>query len=353
MRCPDCERLPPVEYPENRVLLGFATGFTRTKVARLAREHALALEPLEDGDCLGFTASADQLQRFCAALDPLLSREEQTHTRALLLPADVAPRMGDWLHTVTLRHLVARVRGRWLVDLVEHDRLFAMLQPIVGRDGTLYGHESLLRGREADGSLIGAGPLFDTAREADLLFNLDLVARRAGLQAAGRVRPSGGKVFINFNPSAIYDPTYCLRTTARFIQEIGLDPGDVVFEVIESAEVKDLDHLRNILAFYRKAGFRIALDDVGAGFAGLSLMQELRPDVVKIDMGLIRGVHADRYRQSIVGHLIPMIRDTGALSVAEGIEEEADRDWLLDRGIDLMQGYLLGRPFDPAQAGAA
>src|SRR5690606_15469779 len=133
----------------------------------------------------------------------------------------------------------------------QEKRLISALQPIFRADGALYGHEALLRGRERDGTIIPAGPLFAAAAETELLLTVDLIARRLALQTAADV--GAGTIFINFDPASIHDPTVGLAETVAVVRELGLKPGDIVFEVTESGEVRDRDHLRRILRFYRTA----------------------------------------------------------------------------------------------------
>jgi len=174
-----------------------------------------------------------------------------------------------------------------------------------------------------------------------------LVARRSAVECAAKARLEG-KLFINFNPSSIYDPSYCLRATASSIYEIGLRPEDVVFEVTETHRATDLNQLKGILCFYRSAGFKVALDDIGSGWSGLNLLQSLRPDYVKIDMELVRNVHNDEYKQNIVTNLIRIARTNGIEVIAEGIETEEEAQWLTDANADYLQGYLYGKP-EPAK----
>ncbi|MFM2043964.1 MAG: hypothetical protein RLY86_2540 [Pseudomonadota bacterium] len=365
MRCVECERVREASFDWNRVLLSFPMENTRAKARALLASPPAGVTPVDPGDpeCLAFTAGREPLVGMLRALVGTLTGEEAQHTRALVLPDDRPPTLAESMRTTSLRQLAARLEGGWLVDMIEEERLFTLVQPIVTRDGGLFGYESLLRGRDRDGAVVPAGRLFGTAEAAELLFTLDLIARRLGIEAvggangagangagAGTSRQTQAKAFINFNPSSIYDPDFCLRETAGFIAQAGLRPENVVFEVIESTEVKDRAHLRSILGYYREAGFKIALDDVGAGFSGLTLLAELHPDIVKIDMGLVQGVAAEPFKQSIVRHLIELTHEGGALALAEGVETEADADWLRRAGVDLLQGYLIGRPQVPAVA---
>jgi len=344
MHCPECEKIKALVHADNRLLLAPPTSHTRSKLLDIAARRHLRLVETEDPACLDIRLTRGDMDAFLTDANGSLSQEETDHCRALLLDGDKVPAMSDYMSTRTLRWLIAAVKGQWLVGMLEQDRLFSMLQPICRPDGTAFGYEALLRGREADGDIVSAGSLFSVASETQLLFTLDLSARREAIKAFATRRAPGAKLFVNFNPSSIYDPAYCLRTTHSFVRDMGLTPSDIVFEVTETTEVKDQAHLRGILAFYRQSGFRVALDDIGAGFSGLNMLQELRPDYVKIDMALIRGIDQDHYKQSIVRHLIGIAADTGARIVAEGIETEAERAWVTQAGVDFLQGYLLGRP---------
>jgi EAL domain-containing protein (putative c-di-GMP-specific phosphodiesterase class I) len=144
--------------------------------------------------------------------------------------------------------------------------------------------------------------------------------------------------------TAICDPSYCLRITVSACENAGLQPSSIVFEVTETDLVTDVRHLRGILAFYRKAGFRVALDDLGAGYAGLNLLKDLEPDIIKIDRHLITDIDTDTFKQNIVEHLISLAHKQQIKVVAEGIETQGEYTKLKAMGADLLQGYYLARP---------
>jgi EAL domain-containing protein (putative c-di-GMP-specific phosphodiesterase class I) len=250
--------------------------------------------------------------------------------------------------TVSLYTFVHSVRDRWLVDLLREERLTVHFQPIVSTtDPTrVFAHECLLRGLEPDGRLISPAPMFRAASEAGLLFHLDRAARLRSIRAAAE-HGVQSSVFINFNPSSVYDPRYCLRSTLAAVEETGLPPERVVFEVTETEEVRDTDLLYRTLKFYREAGFRIALDDLGAGYSSLSLLAELRPDFVKLDLALIREVDRDPYRARVAAKLLELARSLEVASVAEGIERPEQLDWVREHGADYAQGFLFARPASP------
>ena len=186
--------------------------------------------------------------------------------------------------------------------------------------------------------------MYDAARDAEVLFQLDRAARLTAIREslAHRIKE---QLFINFNPSTIYDPAYCLKTTISAIETAGIKPDRIYFEVVESDQV-DVD-LLGIMNFYRRAGFKVVLDDLGAGYGSLNLLSNLRPDVVKLDMKLVRDVDKDHYKAGITSKLIEMARQLGVLTVAEGVETAGEFEWFRNEGVDFVQGYYIARPDSP------
>lgn len=137
------------------------------------------------------------------------------------------------------------------------------------------------------------------------------------------------------------------------IKRSGLFPEQVAFEVTKSAEVKDAKRLRNILGFYRKSGFRVALDDLGPGLTSLNLLGTLRPDFAKLDIDLVREADRDPYRAVNVSKLLEIAKDLGVTVLAEGVEIEEQRRWLVGRGADFAQGYFFAKPAFPPPISAS
>lgn len=117
----------------------------------------------------------------------------------------------------------------------------------------------------------------------------------------------------------------------------------IIFEFTEN-EAFDTDHILNILRTYRAMGFKTAIDDFGAGYAGLGLLSKFQPDIVKLDMALIRDLDTDPVKRTIVRNTLKMLRDLNIEPVFEGIETAGEHDALRDLGVSLMQGYLLAKP---------
>ena len=241
-----------------------------------------------------------------------------------------------------------------LVSLLREGRLETWYQPIFWA-GTLalWGYECLMRGRAPDGGLMGAPTLLVWARLEHLAFMLDRTAREAHLRAAGRADVmSGAHFLVNFLPTAIYRPDFCLATTMRAARESGLEPDRVVFEVVETERMSDGERLRSILSYYREKGFKVALDDVGSGWSGLALLGDLNPDLIKIDRELVAKANGSPFHRDICAALARLGHQNGTLVLAEGVETEEEWRLMEELGANLFQGYLFGRP-DPVPAHAA
>jgi EAL domain-containing protein (putative c-di-GMP-specific phosphodiesterase class I) len=322
---------PPADEPHANLL------------ARLAEAGCRVTEP--QAGMMAVPLADGLLERLAVQVGGLLSETEARCTRALVVPPDRQPTLADFMNTQPLGTLLAAVRSRWLVEVLRQDRLETHFQPIVPADdpAEAFAYECLVRGQDGAGGLIAPRELFTAARTADLLFHLDRAARLCAIRCAAR-QGVAARLFVNFMPSSIYTPSFCLKSTFKAVEQAGLDPARVVFEVVESEEIADTAHLLRILEVYREAGFGVALDDVGAGYSSLNLLTRLRPDYVKLDMQLTRGVDRDPYKAQVVGKLLEMAKDLGVKTVVEGVETVGEWAWAAAHGADYMQGYLFARP---------
>jgi EAL domain-containing protein (putative c-di-GMP-specific phosphodiesterase class I) len=151
-------------------------------------------------------------------------------------------------------------------------------------------------------------------------------------------------VSINFLPNAVYIPEHCLRTTLAAAQRLNWPLSRIIFEVTEHEAIIDHRHLLSILQSYRAHGFLTAIDDFGAGYAGLNLLADFQPDLLKLDIGLIRSIDTDKVRQRIVRHVSQLCEDLGVRVIGEGVETADESSALLDLGVVLQQGFLFARP---------
>lgn len=274
-----------------------------------------------------------------------LTDQEARDARAIEVSSEASLSPSDFPRIASLADLSMRARSEWLAEMLADERVTHWFQPIVRCDdpARIHAHEALLRGVDTDGELVSPGEMLPLARASELLFTLDLISRRSAIRNAS-AHAIESDLFINFSPAAIYDPAFCLRTTVKEIERAGLDPSRVTFEVVESEQATDKDHLRNILDYYRRAGFKVALDDVGAGYSSLNMLHELRPDVVKLDMEMTRGIDSEDYKGVVVAKLLEIARDLGIATVAEGVETRAELSWLAAHGATFAQGYLIAKP---------
>lgn len=229
-------------------------------------------------------------------------------------------------------------------DIVNNESLTAHFQPIIDmKDNRIYGYETLTRGVQEDGSLMYPDILFAKSKRNDYNFKLDRLCRESALKTAA-TKKVHQKVFINFIPTSIYDPEFCLNSTVKWAKQLEFDPSQIVFEVVETELVKDQEHLKKILQYYREKGFKIALDDVGEGYSSLNMLIELKPDIIKIDRNIISDIDRNELKQSVYKALYTLAKEHNITVLAEGIETAYELDMIKSIGVDLAQGYYFAKP---------
>lgn len=273
-----------------------------------------------------------------------LSTDEKNNINVLVLRDDEEPDMTTVQNMKPLQQWFQIVTATDLVHVIENRAIQIAFQPIVSvAEHRVFGYELLSRGVSPDGEIIAPGKLFADARRLNLTFNLDRVARENALRVADTMS-FDGHLFVNFLPSAIYDPEYCLKTTMAVARQLSIPRDRIVFEIVESETFDDIDHLKKILNYYRGHGVKTALDDVGSGYSSLNILASLRPDIMKLDMDLIRGIDGDRLKQSIFNGLAGIAADNGIQVLAEGVETRDELAFLMSHGVDLLQGYYFSKP---------
>jgi EAL domain-containing protein (putative c-di-GMP-specific phosphodiesterase class I) len=203
-----------------------------------------------------------------------------------------------------------------------------------------------LRAERTDGSLVPAGPILDAARDARLLAQTNLVARHTAVREAAR-HGVESHLFINLAPTSVYDPQICLRSTIRAIDGAGIHRNKVIFEITEKDKADDVHDFEALTDYCRKKGFRVALDDVGSGYSSLNLIHRLRPDFIKLDMELIRGVDCDPYKATVARKIIEIANDLGVSTIAEGVETSGEMGWVRANGATFAQGWFISKPSNP------
>lgn len=221
--------------------------------------------------------------------------------------------------------------------------IHSLFQPIIClSERRVLGYEALSRG-PSNSPLHAPLNLFAIAHQAGRLTELEEACRDSACRRFSD-QALEGKLFLNVSPESLLEPHYPSGRTLRLLEQVGLPPSRVVIELTEHTPTDDFQLLSNALHHYRDMGFSIALDDLGAGYSSLRLWSELRPDYVKIDRHFIDGIHLDALKREFVGSILQIARASRAQVIAEGIELAEELAVLRDMGVDLVQGYLLGRP---------
>lgn len=215
-------------------------------------------------------------------------------------------------------------------------------QPIIDAEQrSVWGYEALIRGPNGEVAQHVLDQVTDETRYA-----FDQCCRITAIELAARLFPPLNRpvLSINFLPNAVYEPAACIRVTLNAALKNRFPVDRIMLEVTESEKVEDPAHIQKIITHYKKRNLITAIDDFGAGYAGLGLLADFQPDLIKLDMHLIRGIEADAGRRTIVTAITMAAQQLGVTVLAEGVETEAELEVVRELGISLVQGHLFARP---------
>lgn len=230
-----------------------------------------------------------------------------------------------------------------LDNVLEQGNLNAMFQPIVDiKAQQILGYEALIRG-PSDSPLHSPVTLFEAGHSHGRLSELDLLCRKVSIKRFNKLALPG-KLFLNTCPSVLLELDHPSGETLTTLKQLGISPDDIVIELTEQFPLDDYKVMREALFHYRAMGFKIAIDDLGAGYAGLRMWSELRPDYVKIDRHFIQNINEDIVKREFVHSIIDIARGLECAVVAEGIENEQEYQTVCSLGIKYGQGYYFARP---------
>jgi diguanylate cyclase (GGDEF)-like protein len=231
--------------------------------------------------------------------------------------------------------LFTRVIG--MKDIAVH------FQPIIHlQSQQIYGYEGLARG-PVNTVLHSADCLFNAANQFGQLAELDLICRERVIERFAQLGLPG-RLFINVDPHSLANENYREGQTLAVLDRVGLSPERVIIELTETHPVEDVHLMRMGLEHFRRMGFRVALDDLGAGYSGLKLWSEIRPDIVKIDRHFIRNIGEDRTKQQFVSAIHKIATSLGCRVITEGVETIEEYATLRKLGVEMVQGYYFCRP---------
>lgn len=245
-------------------------------------------------------------------------------------------------HPLPVLH--ARLHHPWILDdLGEVVQTF--LQPIVDllRGGKVFAYESLCRIRVPGGKMLSGYEAFSLAKQAYRLEALDFAAIRSALSAKKRMLDGDTPIFVNVLPQDLIRMESSRHSLVNVVNSLDMAPHQVVIELVESERVNP-EALVDACDALRASGFRIALDDVGTGYNGLTTLAILRPDFVKLDSNLVNGIQGSRVRMVLLEALISMSQRLGCATIAEGLENAEDVILCQDMGVHYAQGYFFARP---------
>lgn len=213
-------------------------------------------------------------------------------------------------------------------------------QPILSAEtGVVFAYEALCRPKHA--AFPHPGSLFQTAEHAGRVVDLGRALRPVALEPLLRL-PGDSALFLNLHPLELAE-----ELVEEALEHYGEHAERIVFEVTEAGEIHDYGRMRELISSLQDAKFRVAVDDLGAGYAGLNSVALLKPDIVKLDMALIRGIQRDGSAARLIKHILEYARGEGLLVVAEGIETAEERRVVTELGVPLLQGFYFAKPGPP------
>ncbi|WNV76775.1 EAL domain-containing protein [Geodermatophilus sp. DSM 44513] len=328
------------------VLLATSDAHLLTEVARTARTLGLQVSVSPDLLDLDDEDGGRGVERLFRRLARALTTAEAEDLRVATDPPDGGSALTARLLTApTLAVELARRGVTADIGLLTEAELWSVYQPIVRLDDrAVVAQEALLRGA-VGGREIGAEDLFFVAESAGWLPRLDRIGRESAVTGAAAWL-GGADLFVNSDPASVHRPEVSLAGTAQALEDAGIHPSRMVVEVGEVSAVRDRGHLLSVLEHHRSLGWRVALDDVAAGWSSRSLLTAVRPDVVKLGRPLVQALPDDGAR-TMVRSVVELAHELGAQVVAEGVETERTADEVTRLGADLGQGWLFGRPVPP------
>ena len=232
-----------------------------------------------------------------------------------------------------------------LDEILKGEHIYPVYQPIVSlKNGAIYGYEALSR-ISVSSLNMNIEQLFRLADKQNKSWELEALCRARALENARHKEPSK-KLFLNVNSNIIYDEKFQEGFTKNCLRDYGLDAENIIFEITERVSVLDSHAFLGSINHYKNQNYGIALDDVGAGYSGLNTIANVRPNILKLDMSLVRDIDKDETKQLLCKAMVDFSKNAGIQMIAEGIETEEELKTLIRLQVDMGQGYFLGVPLE-------
>ncbi|MBI4743405.1 MAG: EAL domain-containing protein [Actinobacteria bacterium] len=235
------------------------------------------------------------------------------------------------------------IRSFRLKDIIKNEDIHIVFQPVVDLlTHKVFAYEALSRG-PAYTEFENPSKMFKVAYEAGLVLDLERLCRKKIFQSINDLKDDY-LLFVNIEPESVADSRWRQITSSGLLVDIGISPERIVLEITERCAIADFASFRSALKYFRSLGFKVSVDDAGAGYGSLEAIAEIKPDFIKMDMSLIRGVHQDQIRQQLVKIFVLLAENTGIELVVEGIETSEELRTLVDLGVKSGQGYFFAYP---------
>ncbi len=300
--------------------------------------------PIQDEDVLCFIS--DDFESLVPFLDAGLTPDERKEVKVLLSDRS-QPQLVEFAHMRSIAQLELQLSAYWLGDMLAERRYKSLMQPIVtaGAHSQILGYEFLIRGLQTDGKEVSAPVLFDTAEATDMLYALDMAAGESAARTACKHELQKA-VFVNVLPRTINNEDGFETWLQAVLGNMDFNPGQMVFEIVESQQLVDMDAVNALVEKLHKKGIRIALDDFGSGFNNLGALNDMQPDFIKLDKSLTRDLVHDGRKWTLVANIVDSAKQSDIQVIAEGVEDAKTATVLETAGVDYLQGYYFGKPSD-------
>jgi EAL domain-containing protein (putative c-di-GMP-specific phosphodiesterase class I) len=297
-------------------------------------------------------------EQLAEALEPSLYRKFGCYAGASTVEFDENMRLERLVHRAldeamadsgNREEVDAEDRRRRLADIIDTEAVHTLVHPVVDlENNAVIGYEALSRG-PVDSEFERPDKLFRVAYDSDLVLRLERLCRKKALEAAAEL-PPGRLLFMNIEPEAVGDPELREILTSTLFTQAKIQPEKVVLEITERSAITDFAAFRSTLEYVRALGFRVAVDDAGAGYGSLQCLAEVQPEWLKIDMSLVRDCDTDEVRAGLIGSLVTFGQAVGVELIAEGVETPHELAKIRELGVRFAQGFLFARPVEPFPA---
>jgi len=320
----------------------FAFAALRRSLCCRAVEH----EILAPNRRLALHLDATKIAALFTAIDLHLSDRHLQTIKAVFINEPADRHEPDFRHAHCLAHFIQDVQAHSFDSFIDDGHLTTLFQPIVDAQhpACVTAHECLIRGVDNAGNLIAPDVLFGSAHDAALLFHLDAAARLSNIQVAA-LHAVSTDLFMNLTTSAIAEPRRDLQTTMLAIENAGINAEHVIFDIADWKSAGP-GFAQQLSTFLHERGFRTSLDDLTLDAGWNDLTGKGRPDFFRLDRPLLHDIDHNPQHAEIAQIIIKRAHESGARTIAVGIESRSEMRWAQQNGVDLLQGFYIGHPVE-------